>query len=353
MFSQALKYTAQFVADEHTSAAVAFIGYQGKIAAAEAFGRLCYLDGAAGTQIDSIFDLASLTKVISTTTVTLQLAEQGLLRLDTTIGEILPWAPLDKQPITIEQLLTHSAGMPSAYRLEYHPRFGQRETALEAVFDRPLRSPIGTSVFYACTGFIALALILEKITGTRLDKLFQELVALPLKFKDTGYNPPAEKRNRTACTEWDEKNQSFLRGVVHDERARALDGVSGNAGLFGTAVELAVFCQMLLDEGSYKGKQILQPNTVKLLHNNYSPDPKQPRTLGWVLPGHDCFGGPLLSPKSIGHTGFTGTSLWIDFSRGFYAILLTNRVHPTRHNDAIFPLRPRFYQAVCEAIDNP
>lgn len=353
MFAQALSHLENFVEKRHASAAVALIGYRDSPVTAKAFGQLCFSSDAEKTQLDSIFDLASLTKVISTTTITLRLMEEGLLRLDTCLGEILPWAPTYNHSITIGQLLTHSAGLGPAYRLEQDPRFKNRETALKAVLGAPLRDPSGSTVFYSCRGFIALALILEKITSAPLDQLFSQIVAEPLRFKDTGYNPARSKLARIACTEWDPHKQAFWRGIVHDERARALEGVSGNAGLFGTAPELGVFCQMILNGGSYGNRQILQPATIELFRKNYSPDKAQPRTLGWVLPSpQDCFGGPLLSVNSIGHTGFTGTSIWLDFSRRFYGVLLTNRVHPTRDNAAIFDLRPRFYQSICEAIDD-
>ncbi len=275
MFSQALKHVDSFVKNKHASAAIALIGYQDGVQALGAYGRLCFSPASNRTGTDALFDLASLTKVICTTTITLKLIELGALRLTTTLGEILPTAPPDKRSITVEQLLTHTGGLPAAYRLEQDPRFRHRETALEAALDAPLLHPIGAAVNYSCSGFIVLGLILERITQTPLEILFTQIVAEPLQLTDTGFNPGKEKINRIACTEWDQKRQDFWRGIVHDERARALGGVSGNAGLFGTAPELGAFCQMLLDQGSY----------------------------------------------------------------------------PTRDNSAIFTLRPRFYQSICQAID--
>jgi CubicO group peptidase (beta-lactamase class C family) len=351
MFTQAFDLVEKFVADRDSAGAVALVGYEGKETGPRAFGNLSFFPQPQPTNPDSIFDLASLSKVVSTTTITLKLIEDGVIRLDDPLGKLISNAPQDKINITIKELLAHTSGLPAVYPLYQDTRFRSKDTALETVLKVPLSYPTDTAVEYSCVGFITLALILEQLTGTTLDVLFQKLVAEPLKLKDTSYGVPRSKLDRAAYTEWDPEEKVFLRGVVHDENARGLGGVSGNAGLFSTAKDLGIFCTMLLQAGSYGGRQILKPNTVALLRNNYSPDPSQPRTLGWLLPSPEaCSGSELISSHSIGHTGFTGTSIWIDFAKGFYGVLLTNRVHPSRVNTALIQFRPKFYRAICQAI---
>lgn len=351
MFAQAFQLVEEFVATRDTSGAVALVGYDGKVSGPKAFGTLSFFPHPQPISPNTIFDLASLSKVVGTTTVTLKLLEDELISLDDPLGKLIPKVPHDKINITIQELLTHTSGLPAVYPLYQDAQFRNKKTALETVLNVPLSYPTGTAVEYSCVGFITLALVLEQLTGTTLDVLFQQLVAEPLKLKDTSYGVPAHKLERVAYTEWDPDGKLFLRGVVHDENARGLGGVSGNAGLFSTASDLSIFCEMLLRDGAYQGRRILKPATIGLLRNNYTPDPTQPRTLGWLLPSPEaCSGSELISPQSIGHTGFTGTSIWIDFTRRFYGILLTNRVHPSRANTALIQLRPKFYRAICQEI---
>lgn len=352
MFERAFQTIEEFIATRDASGAVALVGYKGKTAGPFAFGHLSFFQDPKPVPRDAIFDLASLSKVVSTTTITLRLMEDGLLKLDDRLGKLLPGVPAEKTPITVQQILSHTSGLPAVFPLYQDPEFKQKETALQTVLNVPMSYPIGTKVEYSCIGFITLGFILERLTNKTLDQLFKEIIADPLGLTDTGYNPPLEKLDRIAFTEWDPETKSFLRGDVHDENARALGGVSGNAGLFGTAADLGVFGQMLLQEGSFEGRHILKPATIDLFRNNYTGDTTEPRTLGWLLPSPEaCSGSSFISAHSIGHTGFTGTSLWIDFEREFYGVLLNNRVHPTRLNTAHVGLRPRFYGAICQAID--
>lgn len=352
MFFQALEYVERFVAQRNSSCAAALIGSTEAMWGPYAFGSLSFFPDAEPAPPDTIFDLASLTKVVGTTTIALKLMEEGELSLAHTIGDFVPWAPPEKKHITIQQLLSHTSGLPAEAPLYESPLFGTEEGVLRAALSLPLHNAPGTAVEYSCIGFIILGKILERVAGIPLDALFRRLVAEPLELEDTTYRVPRCKLHRTAYTEWDPLGKRFLRGVVHDENARALDGISGNAGLFSTASELGRFCQMLLCGGAYRGKQVLRPETVALLQTDYTGSKEEPRTLGWLLPSpRRCSGGKLLSAHAIGHTGFTGTSIWIDFDRGLFAVLLTNRVHPVRANLAILRLRPRFYNAVWQAYD--
>ncbi|HHY10135.1 MAG TPA: beta-lactamase family protein [Firmicutes bacterium] len=352
MFTKAFQTVEHFVSAKNTSAAVALVGFQGKLYGPHAFGSLSFFPNPKPARTNTVFDLASLTKVVATTTIALKLWEEGIFSLDDKIGTLTAGVPNDKGEITIRQLLTHTSGLPAVFPLYKDPRFKEKETAWAALFEIPLSYKTGTAVEYSCVGFIILGLIMEQLASSSLAALFEKFVAEPLALKDTCYNPPQEARANIAYTEWDWAEKEFLQGTVHDENARALGGISGNAGLFGTALDLGRFCEMLLQKGSFKDKKILQESTINLLFNNYSPAKNQPRTLGWLLPSPKaCSAGELISPRSVGHTGFTGTSIWLDFRRRFYGILLTNRVHPSRQNQAIIALRPKFYQAICQAID--
>lgn len=352
MFTKTFKLVEDLITARDASGAVALIGVNGHIYGPKSFGNLSFFPNPQPTTPESIFDLASLSKVVATTSVTLKLLEKGLFAVDTKLGDLADNVPKDKQNITIAELLAHTSGLPAIYPLYEDENFKNKATALETVFKVPLSNPIGQVVEYSCIGFITLSLMIEKLTGRTLDNLFSEMIANPLKLQDTSYNVSKSDLERTAYTEWDPEGKSFLRGIVHDENARALKGVSGNAGLFSTAKDLSVFCQMLLDGGEYQGQQIFKPETMLLLQKNHTPDPEQPRTLGWLLPSpQGCSGSDLISKHALGHTGFTGTSMWIDFSRNAYGILLTNRVHPTRANTALVRFRPKFYQAMFEAID--
>ncbi|KLU40773.1 MAG: hypothetical protein AA931_04375 [Peptococcaceae bacterium 1109] len=352
MFSRALGYVGEFVTQRNASGAVAVMGSAHEMWGPYAFGHLSFFPGADPVLPDSLFDLASLTKVISTTTIALRLIEEGKLSLEQCIGDFAPWAPPEKHPITIQQLLSHTSGFPATAPLYESPHFHSGEGALAAALALPLSYQPGTAVEYSCIGFITLGRIIEQIAGKTLDRLFEEFVAQPLELEDTSYGVPPSKLARTAYTEWDPVEKRFIRGVVHDENARSLKGISGNAGLFSTGAELGKFCQMLLGRGSWDGQHVLRPETVDLLARDFTGSEEEPRTLGWLLPSpRRCSGGKLVSKHAIGHTGFTGTSIWIDFTRNLFAVLLTNRVHPVRANLAILRLRPRFYNAVWQAYD--
>lgn len=353
MFKQSFQIIEDIVVEKRAIAsATALIGFKGQVFGPEAFGHLSYFPQSPATKPDTIFDLASVSKVVGTTTIALKFLEDKLIALDDPLAKYFPDVPADKKDITIEQLLTHTSGIRAHYNLYEDERFKNKETAHIPIFELPLSYQTGTAVEYSCLGFIILGFILEKVANKTLAELFSKLVAQPLQLKDTEYNPPEEKVERIAFTEWDPIGKEFLQGKVHDENARSLGGISGNAGLFGTAEDLSRFCQMLLQDGSYGNLQLLQPSTIQLLQKNYTPDPKEPRTLGWLLPSPEaCSGSKFISRRSIGHTGFTGTSIWLDFERKFYGVLLTNRVHPTRENTIHLQMRPRFYGAICQTID--
>ena len=281
--------------------------------------------------------------MVSTTTCILQLLERGYFSLKSPVCEILPDFPYPQ--ITIQHLLTHTSGFipdDKAYK-NYHGK----EEMYEFIKSLPLDYETGTKVEYSDFGFILLGLIVEKLTEP-LDQYAKKNIFQPLNMKDTGYNPV--NKNRCAPTEITAE-RGVIQGVCHDGKGYRMNGVSGNAGLFSTAEDLSHFVQMLLNDGSYNGKQILKPDTVHLLQRSYTQNLNLSRTLGWMYNDPAASDGDYASTSCIYHTGFTGTSLYIDFIRQCGIILLTNRVHPTRNNPSIVSIRNCFHNAVLLSYD--
>ena len=338
-----------FVRERNASAAVALVGHQGALYGPVAFGTTGFFPGAPLVTEDTIFDIASLTKVVGTTTLALTLLQEGVFHLHTELGELMDDLPKDKVHITLEQLLSHTSGLPASaplYLNAKHPR-----DAITQIVASPLEYEPGSQVVYSCLGFILLGHLIQSVTGMQFDELIVQRVLNPLKMQDTFYNPPETVQSRVAYTEWCPRSKQFLRGKVHDENAQSLRGVSGNAGLFSTAQDLGKFSKMILDGGKANGHVLLSATTLALLETCYTEGLNERRTLGWMLHSKDSSGGNFLSKSAIGHTGFTGTSLWIDRERKLFVVLLTNRVHPTRTNEAIFQLRPAFHNSVVNELN--
>jgi|Deesub1362B_J571_1020462.scaffolds.fasta_scaffold00606_19 CubicO group peptidase (beta-lactamase class C family) len=283
----------------------------------------------------TIFDLASLTKVVVTVPLALILVELGVWTLKDPIGRFISelkgeWA----RKITIWHLLTHTSGFPPWAALYSQGRGKEEILELICTNKWPLVSPVcgpGERVIYSDLGYILCGAAIEKATGSRLDSLAAELIFDPLGMRDTLFNPPKDLRDRIAATEDDPRRGGVLVGIVHDENAWAMGGVSGHAGLFSTALDLAIYAQMLLNHGHYGSKMVLSPNSVRLMTSLQTEGMNERRGLGWLIQGKSAVSaGDLLSDKAFGHTGFTGTSLWIDPEDELVIVLLTNRVHPSR-----------------------
>ena len=343
----------QAVSEGVAPGGVLAVGYRGRLAALEAAGRLRYDDDASRAEPDTIYDLASLTKVIATTTVTMMLYERGQLSLDAPVVNYLPELKQGpdaaaKQGITVQHLLTHSSGLPGYLRL--YQEVKTRAQLLDRIYALPLEYPPGSRSVYSDLGIILLGEVLERASGRPLDQFVQENLFGPLGMRDTLFNPPRNLRDRIAPTEDDrEFRHRLVRGEVHDENAWVMGGVAPHAGLFSTARDLAVFCQMLLNGGSYAHRRYLKRSTIELFTAR-QPLPESTRALGWDTPSEPSSGGQYLSRRAFGHTGFTGTSLWIDPEKRLFVILLTNRVHPTRTNERIRTFRPQLHDAVVQAL---
>ncbi len=324
------------------------VGRHGRIVHLKGYGRLDTAQASAAVDENSIYDMASLTKVVATTTAAMMLEEQGLLDLDRTVASYLSEfnAP-DKAAITVRMLITHKGGLEAFAAL--YRNFKGREQYLQQINLRPLKSVPGTQTVYSDWDLILMQLIIEKIAGTTLDRYLAERVFAPLAMTSTMFNPDSTAMfARIAPTEIDSARGGLVRGAVHDENAWAIGGVSGHAGLFSTALDLSVFAQMTLNGGEYNGVRILKPAT---LARWTSPQARESsRALGWDTPAGSSSAGRYFSPRSFGHTGFTGTSIWIDPERGLFVILLTNRVNPVRDNTRHVPLRRAVADAAQAAI---
>ncbi|MCL2552752.1 MAG: serine hydrolase [Actinomycetia bacterium] len=300
---------------------------------------------------DTIYDLASLSKLF-TSIVAMQQLQAGRIDLDTPVAHYLPeFAANGKGAITIKQLLTHTSGfdadpVPSLW--QGYPDIASRE---KAILDAEPINPPGTTYLYSDLNMLSMQLVLQKVTGKPLDVLVRDGITAPLHMTDTGYNPPADKKPRIAATEYQTSPaRGLVWGQVHDENAWSLGGVAGHAGVFSTADDLAVLAQTVLNGGIYKGHRILSENSVRLMEQNFNQAfPSDSHGLGFELDQIWYMGG-LSGPQTLGHTGYTGTSLVIDPQSRSFAILLSNRVHPTRNTPSTNPPRRAIGEALAQAM---
>ena len=330
---------------------VVAVGRDGALVHLRAFGRLSYDADAPEVRTDTIYDLASLTKVIITATVAMILVDEGRLDLGRPVSAFLPrFRGAGKDKVTVENLLTHSSGLDWWEPL-YKDTKG-KQAYVEKVEAMELKYPPGTKSLYSDLGLILLGEILERVAGEPLDSFAQKRILEPLGMKDTRYRPGPDLLPRIAPTEKDPWRGRVVRGEAHDENAFAMGGVAPHAGLFGTAPDLARFAQMLLNGGVLEHKRIVSREVVEQF-TRQAGIPDSSRALGWDTPHPDSSAGDRLSPRSFGHTGFTGTSLWIDPERRLFVVLLTNRVHPSRENNAIRDVRRAVADAVVDGLDQP
>ena len=345
-FHQAARILEQSVSGKAFPAAVAEVGNAMQPLWLQAFGCLTYDEGAPATRTDSVFDLASLTKVVATVPVAMQQVERGTVALDDPVAHhVWAWAGADRANVTVRDLLSHCSGLP-AWAPLFETCRGRPEFE-RAICARALEYVPRTKSIYSDLGFILLGFILER--DSSLPARFDALRAQLHISEDVQYHPPREWLWRTAPTEQDPWRGRLLAGEVHDENASALGGAGAHAGLFGTAAALGQYARHVLQVlGGHVGA--FQPATLREFITRRDI-PSSSRALGWdtSLPTSSC--GTRMSSRAFGHTGFTGTSLWIDPERGVYVVLLTNRVHPTRANESIRQVRVVFHDAVMDALD--
>jgi len=291
----------------------------------------------------TIYDLASVTKVVCTTTSIMILLEQGYLRLYDPVVNYLP--EFRHQDILIWDLLTHTSGLPAD--IPQAAKLKSREETLEKIWQFDQIYEKNAKILYSDIGFILLGLIIEAVCGKSLDEFARENIFVPLMMRDTGFNPEDKKRCAPTEERRDEIYNGYIRGYVHDEKAYILGGVAGHAGLFSTVDDLSNFIEMILHNGFFRGRQFLATPTIDLLFtpqvemkNSISLNTSR-RGLGWILQGNYSSAGDLASIKTILHTGFTGTNIFVDRINNIGFAMLTNRVHPTRNNNKIIPFRSK------------
>lgn len=346
------------------------VGRQGRLVRLRGYG---VLEPAEATPVTpaTLYDLASLTKVVGTTTAVMMLVDDGRIALDDRVVEHLPWWSAGddrKAQVTLRQLLVHRAGLPAFRR--WFLEISGREAYREAIGEVELESEPGTATVYSDIGLMTAALMVEEVSGQSLDRFLDERLFAPLGMADTGFLPDGAELLRIAPTEIDTLWRSGLvRGRVHDENADAFGGVAGHAGLFSSAADLAVFADLLARGGVLppcraaepEGRpcpvdrpaevRLIRAETVALFTRRAG---ESSRALGWDTPSGRSSAGDFFSASSFGHTGFTGTSLWVDPERELFVVLLTNRVFPTRANTLHVPLRRAVHDIAARAVlDRP
>ena len=349
VLAQAFSLLETAIRERALPAASVAITYRGNLVARKAFGRLTYEVDAPQAVPESVFDLASLTKVLATTSMAMILYERGVLDLDLAVAAIVPEFNTDdarREDITVRMLLAHSSGLPAYEKLFL--RAPERGELLAAAFKTPLATDPGSRAEYSDIGFIILGVALERLAEEALDHFCQREIFSPLRMMHTAFNPPSVWKNATIPTVDDRSfRHRVIQGEVQDENASALGGVAGHAGLFATAEDVATFAHAMLQEG----RPILRPETLAVFTRRETSPPGTSRALGWDTPSSPSSAGRYFSATSFGHLGYTGTSLWIDPQRQLSVTLLTNRTWPDCTNQAIKQLRPKFHDAVVEVLE--
>lgn len=335
--------------------AVLLVARRGEIVKLEAHGQSVIRPEPRAMTTEAIFDLASLTKVVVTVPLVLALVERAVWTLGDPLQRHVPELDGDgHEDVTLWHLLTHTSGLPPWANL-FHEGAGVDELFKGKWPVIGLVAPPGERVVYSDLGFILLGEAVQRATDTPLDELASSTLFEPMNMTDTCYNPLASLAERIAAAEDDPARGGVLIGRVHDENADAMGGVSGHAGLFSTAADLARYAQMLLDEGQGPQGRVLSPASVRSMRSAQTDALNERRGLGWLLQRRDTQqSGDLLSDAAFGHTGFTGTSLWIDPTNELFVVLLTNRVHPERNRglDEINRVRALVHNVVAGAIDD-
>jgi beta-glucosidase-like glycosyl hydrolase/CubicO group peptidase (beta-lactamase class C family) len=347
-FADTQKLLASYAQQKAFPGASLVVGFRGAVILDTAVGSLDY--GASSEKVtgDTIYDLASLSKAIGTTSAAMMLVQSGKLLLDAPVQDYLPeFQGPNKNKVRVRNLLTHTAGFP-AFLPIYKEAQGY-DSLLRAVFALPLDYEPGSKSIYSDFGMILLGEIVSRASALPLDRYLSQNLFGPLGMKSTLYKPPKTLWPRIAPTENDPWRNRVVRGEVHDENAFAMGGVAGHAGLFSDAHDLAIFAQMMLNRGVYDHRRFFNAEVVARFTSLQEPA-EGARGLGWGKPSDSNWTGPLFSAAAYGHTGFTGTSIWIDPRRQLFIILLTNRVHPSRENTQIDEARRTIAESVVKAV---
>jgi CubicO group peptidase (beta-lactamase class C family) len=332
---------------------------QGEVLATRALGHFTYEDTSQKVTAETVFDLASVSKVLATTAMAMLLHQRGTLNLDSPLADFLPGfvtARLPKHParkVTLRHLLAHNSGLPGY--VEFFRTTTDPSELLEACLQLPLEAEPGARAEYSDPGFILLGKALEAFAGQTIDTFAAREIFIPLAMKSTGYCPALQAREAIPPTEQDTTfRHRQIQGEVQDENAWVLGGVAGHAGLFSNVPDLLRFSAAILNSNSVKvgsgdGTNLFSPQTVQLFAERQKPEGSS-RAIGWDTPSKTSSSGSHFSPHSIGHLGFSGCSLWIDLDARLAVVLLTNRTWPDRKSQLIRTVRPAFYNAIREAL---
>jgi len=349
-FTNIDKVIQSAITDRVFPGAVVLVSKEGKIIYEKAFGHLTYDDTSAVVTTNTIYDIASLTKVIATTTAAMICYDRNLFDLEDPVPKYIPdFAHNGKENVTIKNLLLHNSGLPSFK--PFYKKYSSPDEVINDIYSTPLQYQPGTKTIYSDLGIITLAKVIEKVTGKSLDDFSQAEIFKPLDMNSTYFNPPDSLKYKIAPTEYDNYwRNKLVWGKVHDETAFMLNGVAGHAGLFSTASDISHLLLMLLNVGNYNSKRIIKGKTIQLFTKRYSQ--QSTRALGWDTKSNTgSSAGDLFDSTSFGHLGFTGTSVWIDPKRDLFVVFLTNRVYPTRKNKKLHKVRPALHNAIIKAIE--
>jgi CubicO group peptidase (beta-lactamase class C family) len=350
-FSRAFDILRQAISNHAFPAASIAVTQHGKLVALQAFGHFTHEPNSTPVTAETIFDLASVSKIVATTSMAMLLYQRGLLDLEAPIAAIVPefaassHTETNRRDVTFRMLLAHSSGLPAYEKLFL--RANTREELLAAAFTTPLTADPGARAEYSDIGFIILGVALERIADEPLNRFCQREVFGPLGMTHTLFNPPPAWRVSIPPTADDRSfRHRIIQGEVQDENASVLGGIAGHAGLFASAQDVAIFANSLLAAGN----PIFRPETLAVFTRRQSDPPNTSRALGWDTPSSASQSGKYFSDGSFGHLGYTGTSLWLDPARQLSVTLLTNRTWPDCANHAIKQIRPLFHDAVIEAL---
>jgi CubicO group peptidase (beta-lactamase class C family) len=344
---QAIHFLEQAIEKREIPGAVLYVGYQGKEIVHAALGY-AHDPFKISMTTNTTFDIASLTKVCATLPSVLKLIEMGELTLDDPVSNFIPTFQNGLQRVKIRHLLTHTSGLKPGINF-FEGDYSMKDAVTE-IGKLPILIEPETKVIYSDLNFILLGYLVEKISGLGLDVFAKKHVFDPLNMLDTGFNPTHLQKETIAATEFQQDQKDYIWGVVHDENTRQFGGVSGHAGLFSTASDLVKYANCFINEGVSNNSAIFSPFTVRMSVKNYTKDLNLNRGIGWqLIDSESSPAGDLFPQNGYGHTGFTGTSLWIEPTNKLVVLLLTNRVHFGR-NDHIIRIRKIFHNLVMAAL---
>jgi len=351
MFAKVDQTVKNAIENKSFPGAVVLIWKDDKIIFEKAYGRFTYEIESPLVSTKTIYDLASVTKVVATTTAAMICYDRKLFSIEDRVVKHIPEFGVNgKENITTKNLLLHNSGLPAWKK--FYGRGLSSEQVIKEIYNSVLEYKTGEKTVYSDLGIITLGKIIEKVTGKSLDKFCKEEIFIPLKMNSTFYNPDDSIKNLCAPTEKDDYwRMKVLQGEVHDETSAMLGGVAGHAGLFSTAKDISNLMAVLMNKGKLADKEFIKQSTVELFTKRFSIE--STRALGWDTKSDSgSSAGKYFSKKSFGHTGYTGTSIWADTERNLFVIFLTNRVYPTRDNTKILKVRPQLHNAVIKSLES-